>query len=422
MSRTQIIHEDENCLVVHQPGHSGFTLVTFGSIGHRPNGDWFWGKAAASKLGLDTIGIVPKADHRYPRGVVAQLVSAINDHAQAIRIGYGFSMGAYGALKNGRLLGLTHVLALSPVNYALTSADIRKMMRDDKLCPERSQGPLISCRETAPVNVQVLDPFFPLDLEQGELFAAAGGIRTIKTPFLDHFTIGVIRNAATLEHTLNLLLDQDFASISGFLNKGRRKAPERASNLARACLARGNRVRANRLWQKALDKGVKSEAIEQARISGLVEYGRRHLASRSQTEIQGLEAFIEEISLEHPNSLRLQRELAHWCVTYAAPKAALIPLRRAIDIAPDEVDRWLALARTLHTVGQIKEAQEILNKAQETFGDSAEVSSLINHLQQVAHLEDSQGREKRRAKRLGFAVGAIRIPFLSRYLNRISRR
>jgi hypothetical protein len=149
VSQSKIIHEDENCLVVHQTGQSNFTLISFGGIGHVPKGHWFWGKAAFEKLGFDSIGIVPKVAHRYPRSVMTQTVPAINAHAQPIRIGYGFSMGAYGALRNGRLLGLTHVLALSPVNYALTSANIRKTIWDHGFCPERNEGPLLASQELA---------------------------------------------------------------------------------------------------------------------------------------------------------------------------------------------------------------------------------------------------------------------------------
>ena len=137
MSQSKIIHEDENCLVVHQTGQSDFTLISFGGIGHVPKGHWFWGKAAFEKLGFDSIGIVPKVAHRYPRSVMKQLVPAINAHAQAIRIGYGFSMGAYGALRNGRLLRLTHVLALSPVNYALISASIKRTVWSRIFCREQ---------------------------------------------------------------------------------------------------------------------------------------------------------------------------------------------------------------------------------------------------------------------------------------------
>jgi Flp pilus assembly protein TadD len=378
VSQSHIIHEDENCLVVHQPGRSDFTLVTFASIGARPNGNWFWGKATASKLGLDSIGIVAKANHRYPPSLMARLVPAINAHAQPIRIGYGFSMGAYGALKNGRLLDLTHVLALSPVNYALTSAHIRKIVWDRSFCPELNDGPLLACQELAPINLQVLDPFFSLDWEQGELFASAGRIRTIRTPFTQHFTVGLIRGTDNFQTAINLLLDQDFDGISALLNKNRRTAQERASNLARASLARGNQKRACNLWQRALDKGVESEAIERARISGLVEYGRRYLASRSEAEIPAAVEFVDKISLASRDSLRLQRELGHWCMVYCNPRAALTPFRRAVGIAPNEVSCWLALGHALHGAGQTKEALRALQEARDICGDHEDITALIS--------------------------------------------
>ena len=160
MPQSQISHEDENCLVVNQTGHSGFTLITFGGIGHRPNANWFWGKAAVDKLGFDSIGIVPKSDHRYPRGAMEHIVPVINAHSKATRIGYGFSMGAYGALKHGRLLGLTHVLALSPVNYALSYAQRSKTVWDGRFCHESNQGLSISFMEKGQVNLELLDSLF----------------------------------------------------------------------------------------------------------------------------------------------------------------------------------------------------------------------------------------------------------------------
>lgn len=421
MSQSHIIHEDENCLVVHQPGRSDFTLVTFASIGARPNGNWFWGKATASKLGLDSIGIVAKANHRYPRSFMARLVPAINAHAQPIRIGYGFSMGAYGALKNGRLLGLTHVLALSPVNYALSSADIRKIVWDRSFCPELNDGPLLACQELAPINLQVLDPFFSLDWEQGELFASAGRIRTIRTPFTQHFTVGLIRGTDNFRTTINLLLDQDFDGISTLFNRNRRSAQERASNLARASLARGNQKRASNLWQRALDKGVESEAIERARISGLVEYGRRYLSSRSEMQIQDAVAFIEKISLESPDSLRLQRELGHWCMVYCTPQAALGPLRLAVGIAPNEVSCWLALGHALHRAGQTKEALRALQEARDICGDHEDINALISRFRQEFLLLAAENRWNL-MKRFRLQVWVIKIVSIIKKSKRVPRK
>jgi hypothetical protein len=94
----QNTHEDEDCLAAHRPGLSAFTLITLGRIGQRPKGHWFRPKAAASKLGLDTIGIVAKSGHRYPRSVLAPLVPGITAHSQVIRVGYRSLIGAFGTL------------------------------------------------------------------------------------------------------------------------------------------------------------------------------------------------------------------------------------------------------------------------------------------------------------------------------------
>ena len=352
---------------------------------------------------------------------MARLVPSINAHAQPTRIGYGFSMGAYGALKNGRLLGLTHVLALSPVNYALTSADMRKIIWDGSFCPERNDGPLLACQELAPINLQVLDPFFSLDWEQGELFASAGRIRTIRTPFTQHFTVGLLRGTDKFQTAINLLLDQDFHGISTLLNKNRRTAQERASNLARASLARGNQKRASSLWRRALDKGVKSEAIERARISGLVEYGRRYLSSRSETEIQGAVAFVDKISLESRDSLRLQRELGHWCMVYCTPQAALIPLRRAVGIAPNDVSCWLALGHALHGAGQTKEALRALQEARDICGDHENITTLISRFR-LEFLQTVAEKRLNLMQRLRLKVWVMKIVLIVKKVKLVPRR
>jgi hypothetical protein len=351
MSPSRIIHEDENCRVVHQPGRTCFTVITLSGLGQRPNGDWFWEKRSLSDLNFDSIGIVAKANDYFPRTAMAKLVPVINAHSQATRIGYAHSMGAYGVLKHGRLFGLTHVLALSPLNYRITSAIIRRTVWNPSFCPERNQGLFISCSETAPINLQVVDPFFSLDIEQAGLFSSVGGIRTIRTPFTDHATDHLLRGTDDLKNTIDFLLKQDFDSISDLLNKIRRSAPERASNLASASLARGNPTRASKLLQKAVSNGVNNQTIEDVRIKGLIEYGRRHLASRFETEISDTERFILKISLEAPNILRLQRGLGFWCMKYSAPRAALGPLFRAVRLAPGDIRCWRAMRGALVATG-----------------------------------------------------------------------
>jgi tetratricopeptide (TPR) repeat protein len=72
-------------------------------------------------------------------------------------------------------------------------------------------------------------------------------------------------------------------------------------------------------------------------------------------------------------------------MVYSAPKAALGPLRRAVGLAPDNMDGWLALGRALHVSGQTKEALQTLREAREVFGDSEEIKLLIIQLKQAHH-------------------------------------
>ena len=379
MTQSQIIHEDDECVAIHLPGRSNFTLITFGGLSDRPKGVWFWGRDVAEKLGYDSIGILAKSAHWYPRRAIERLVPAISSYAQACKLGYGFSMGAFGALKHGRLLGLTHVLALSPVNFRL-----RKLLWQEDFSPEKNPELVISCQETAPINVLIVDPFFLEDRQHAELFSSSGSIQTIKTPFVDHGTIALIRGSANVERMINFLLNSDVVSMSGVLNSNRRRAPDRASNLARASLARGNVLRASKLWQKALETGFHSNIIEHARISGLIEQGHRTLAEYSERRINDIETLIEKISQQSPNSLRLQQALAQWCEIYSAPKAALAPLRCALEIAPKALGGWLSLGRTLHATGKTEEALHTLYDALSVFGESKALVSLMNHLKTVS--------------------------------------
>jgi hypothetical protein len=97
---TKLIYEDDDCVVIHQSGRSKFSVVSFASLNDRPNGLWFWGQAATAKLDIDSIGLVAKSPHWYPREVIQRAASAIKARSQSTSIGYGHSMGGYGALRS----------------------------------------------------------------------------------------------------------------------------------------------------------------------------------------------------------------------------------------------------------------------------------------------------------------------------------
>jgi tetratricopeptide (TPR) repeat protein len=64
-------------------------------------------------------------------------------------------------------------------------------------------------------------------------------------------------------------------------------------------------------------------------------------------------------------------------MVYFVPKAALIPLRRAVGITPNDINCWLALGRALHAAGQIKEALQTLQAARDICGNHEDITALM---------------------------------------------
>lgn len=109
------VFEDENNLVIYQEGQTDYVLITFnhmGKLGRRA----FWGQDVAEKLGISCIGIVPKKPHWYPYSSIQTMLPLLLEKLTPYkeRITYGFSMGAYAALKYSNALNATNVLAFSP--------------------------------------------------------------------------------------------------------------------------------------------------------------------------------------------------------------------------------------------------------------------------------------------------------------------
>lgn len=110
----RIIFEDEEIRVVHRPGATPYTLLTFAAVAHRPKDAWIWAEPPIEKLDIEAIGVIGKRENWYPAASMRAAAPAIRPLLRACAVGYGYSMGGYAVLKYGRLLGLTHGLAVSP--------------------------------------------------------------------------------------------------------------------------------------------------------------------------------------------------------------------------------------------------------------------------------------------------------------------
>lgn len=84
-----------------------------------------WGQEPIDKLGISTLGVVCKGNLWYPSEGMkdACAAAAVVANRFTTCVLYGFSMGAYGALKYSRAIGATQVIALSP-QWSIDPADV----------------------------------------------------------------------------------------------------------------------------------------------------------------------------------------------------------------------------------------------------------------------------------------------------------
>lgn len=378
--KPEIIYEDDDVFAVHQPGSSRFTLVTFGSLTQRPDGMSFWGQKPVSRLGLDAIGILAKRENWYPRSAMARAAPTIVARLQPVRIGYGHSMGGYGALKHGALLGLTHALAVSPqgsIDPAEVPTDLRY---HSYFRPEQHASMRVEAEDLAPLAVQVVDPYQRQDRAQAELIAATGRVHTIPLPYMFHATAQHLAGTAVLRDVLDLLLAGDIPGLRSVLRRHRATSAHWARCVGRAALAHDHPAMAEALWNRAISLGLSPADIRTDRALGLELLARRLFARKRPGDAERAETVALDAAglcpLDQDSQLRigllLSREGRH---------AAAAPLlRRAVALKPDLAQAHLALASALHHLGLKEQALEAIRSAAEILPDDVTIARRMGHM------------------------------------------
>lgn len=112
----KIIFEDENIVVVHKSGSSGYMLITFGDRVTLASGDHFSAERPVTVGDINCIGFMAKSSNWFPKkSILAALdeVSKITSQFEII-ITYGGSMGGYAALKYSSTLGAATIISYIP--------------------------------------------------------------------------------------------------------------------------------------------------------------------------------------------------------------------------------------------------------------------------------------------------------------------
>ena len=240
----KIIYDSEHIRIVHKPGNGGFALINFSHAEHFVKDRHFWGESIAAKAGLEAIGVVPVRANWFPMGEMHRAAPAIRAALahQSRRVGFGTSMGGYGALKFGRLLEMTHALAFVP-QWSIDPADViswdsrfTKHFRKDV-----HHSVAINAGDVAPTAAIVYDPFMKLDrLNFNRIIEAdphAVGIRSYCTA---HSSVETFAGSERMLSLIRLLIDANFGEMQRRANEERRdrRSAIRPLSLAQMMVAR----------------------------------------------------------------------------------------------------------------------------------------------------------------------------------------
>jgi tetratricopeptide (TPR) repeat protein len=255
----ETIFEDEDIVVRALAGDAGKpTLVTCGDFAWRSAKPGFWGSGPAAKMGWPAIGFAARRPNWFPAVSVAAATAVVRSRMGPVSIGYGYSMGAYGILKHGRRLGLTHGLALSP-QLSISPEDLP---HDPRYHPHYIPGIHAGMRvreEDLPEHAwAVFDPQHFHDAQNLALLESPR-LHRVPTRGLYHGTVRLLTSQGRLEEALELLLRDDVAAFRRLLRGRRREEASWYAGMAAALLVRNRQKLSTTFLQRSRAMGLRPE-------------------------------------------------------------------------------------------------------------------------------------------------------------------
>ncbi len=215
-------------------------VVTFNELGFTNRSDDFWGRSVFETLNQDCLGIVSK-ERRWFSGILDEIAHAslpIRSRYKYV-IGYGFSMGAFAALKGSGLLGFDAVLALSPqmsIDPAIVETFDRRYawnFRTEDAGWQLHEGD-VRCPSWL-----LYDPAYDIDRRHAEEIAKRANTTLVPVWFAGHDTAPVMRGSATMRRLLTAVQARDTAAITALAREKARANSDRHYLAAKALAARG---------------------------------------------------------------------------------------------------------------------------------------------------------------------------------------
>lgn len=232
------------------------------------NGTTFWGKTLAEKLDIDCIGFVAKGPNWFPAVDVSAAIDHIGQQLRKRRsVSYGYSMGAYAALKYGWRLGVECSLSVAP-QFSINPDDVPRDERyRDHFVPELHKDMAISPVDRVGdghCSYVVYDPGYEKDRYNVELIRACGSITELRVSYLEHDVIDSLADSGVFSKAIGSILERRPPSrIEATLKNQKRKIGRYYRLLGQRCLATKHEDWAVSLFDLAAKHGVPQSELDQ---------------------------------------------------------------------------------------------------------------------------------------------------------------
>ena len=295
------VYEDDELVAFWRRGSTPYVLVTFGDAITLASGDRFFADLPAAKADITCLGIMTHGENWYPVRPMRRLAEAVA-HLLArheVRIGYGGSMGGYGAIKFSRLFRTTHTIALCP-QWSIDRGEcdghdpgfqhwFKPGMTGHHVRPDEVGGRIVLC----------FDPDDPIDrFHATRLSAIIPSSLDVHMPMVGHHVTTAVAGTANLLELIATVQDADPSRLRAAIARLRRRSPERAHNVLRKASARHPRLaaRAARLPAATAPSRVGSASASQLPLlAALLRRDHHEAAADLLQEITAGPAPMEDI-------------------------------------------------------------------------------------------------------------------------------
>jgi hypothetical protein len=273
-----VIFDGTHLQALHEPRGGDTVLITFNEMDSFANGRNYWAEALARGLNLSVIGIMTKAKNWFPAPDMADCAAAIAPLAARYRnvVAYGFSQGAYAAIKYSSALGATHVLAFSP-QWTIDPEQTRPWDRRFAAFYDPALHADMAPRadDTAGIIRLFVDPCDRRDYPHAQRIAATSDrIRIVPCFNIGHGTVRAVSSTRTFAELLEICLNHgaDITALAAIIRASKKRVfayyyalgyaaiRRRHRAIAASLIARARAINPNHpelpAWQAALDKAA----------------------------------------------------------------------------------------------------------------------------------------------------------------------